>query len=187
MTSASCCAFSRGCSSTSVTSPNSNALLPSINAAVMTSCFATSTVINSLSASVPPISGINPQRPSSIDNEASGVTIRISAPRAICSPPPQHRPWIAIMTGVDMSFHPVDTRCARFDRQGLILNNNRTGLRTDFITDLISRPVQKSGPSPDTIITRMVLSLLRVFIGLSMGRNIAMSRPLCLSGRFKRT
>lgn len=57
------------------------------------------------SSTVPAMSGISPQTISRIESRASGATMRMSAPRANCIPPPSACPWIAAITGTGRSRH----------------------------------------------------------------------------------
>jgi hypothetical protein len=111
---ASSSAAARGSSATRVTSPSSEACSPEIRRAVKVNSLATSTPTSRGSARVIPMSGTSPQRASITDSVASGAAIRMSAPRAICRPPPKQLPWIAAITGTGTSPHPVETRWAKF-------------------------------------------------------------------------
>ena len=52
------------------------------------------------------MSGTSPQRASITASFASGATIRMSAPSAICSPPPNATPWMAAITGTGSERQP---------------------------------------------------------------------------------
>ncbi len=95
-----------------VTTPSRAASVPSIRRAVNVSSLATSMPTSRGSARVMPMSGIRPQRDSITDSVASGAAIRMSAPSAICRPPPKQLPWTAAITGTGTSLQPVATRWA---------------------------------------------------------------------------
>ena len=58
------------------------------------------------------MSGTRPHLTSMMLSLASGAAMRMSAPRAICMPPPKQLPWMAAITGTGTSIQSVAARWA---------------------------------------------------------------------------
>ena len=133
------------------------------------------------------MSGIRPHLTSITESRASGATMRRSAPRAICRPPPSALPWIAAITGTSSSAH---THAARWPvaRAGPSVGGSCADAdsRSPFAiarNEPKSRPAQKSGPSPERTTTRTAGSAFSSLAGvdepLEHGRvqRVALLRP----------
>ena len=137
---------------------------------------------------VMPMSGTRPQRASMIDSDASGAAMRMSAPSAICIPPPKQLPWIAAMTGNGRSSQSVATRWARFALRGpLRSSRNSKPLGPSARIEAMSSPEQKLGPSPCSTTARTPGVARTSAAAAAMPSNIARSSALCLSGRLRVT
>ena len=137
------------------------------------------------------MSGTRPHLISSTDILASGATMRMSAPRAICRPPPRALPVTAAMTGTPISVQTYAARCP-VARAGPALGGSSTRALSRSPSRIAanepkSRPAQKSGPSPDSTTARTAGSDLSRSPAMTSPANIAPSRALRFSGRFRRT
>ena len=95
----------RGSGSDLVASPSATASVPLTTRPEKVSSLATSRPTSSGSSWLPVMSGIRPHLISSTDIRASGATMRMSAPSAICRPPPKATPWMAAITGWGRAVH----------------------------------------------------------------------------------
>ena len=133
---------------------------------------------------MPVMSGMRPHRASSTDSLASGATMRMSAPSAICSPPPSAAPWSAAITGTSSSCHthaacwprwvmrPSVSPMAPSDR------SSAAGSRPPAPPAMAwklpkSRPAQNPRPSPDRTTTRTSGSPFRPSPASTMPWNMA--------------
>ena len=181
----------RGSGSTLVARPSATASAPLTIRPEKVSSLATSRPTSSGSSWVPVMSGTRPQRISSTDIRASGATMRMSAPSAICRPPPRALPVTAAMTGTGTSVQTYAARCPA------LLAGPEPGGRSTWTLSRSppriawkapkSRPAQKSGPSPDSTTARTPGSDLSRSPAATRPANIAPSRALRLSGRVMRT
>ena len=137
------------------------------------------------------MSGIRPHLISSTDSRASGATMRMSAPSAICSPPPSAFPDIAAMTGTGTSVHTYAARCPVAlagpppgGRSTRALSRSPSRMAWN---EPKSRPAQKSGPAPDRTTARTPGSALSRSPAATRPANIAPSRALRFSGLLSRT
>src|SRR4051794_35507277 len=138
------------------------------------------------SVEVMPMSGTSPQRLSITLSFASGAAMRMSAPSAICRPPPKQLPCTAAMTGIGRSIQSVHARWARFARWPLrcAMSSSETG---PLISEAMSRPEQKLLPLPCSTTARTPGVPATSSAAARMPSNIAPSSALCLSGRFSET
>jgi len=137
------------------------------------------------------MSGTRPHLISSTDILASGATMRMSAPSAICRPPPRALPVTAAMTGTGISVQTYAARCP-VARAGPPPGGSSTRALSRSPSRIAanepkSRPAQKSGPSPDSTTARAPGSDLSRSPAVTRPANIAPSRALRFSGRFSRT
>ena len=107
------------------------------------------------------MSGTRPQCTSRTDSCVSGWTMRMSAPRAICRPPPRAWPCTAAITGTGSSCHTQQTCWPRWVMPpGVIapgLPSPPTGRSSPpaiAANDEKSRPAQNDAPSPDSTTAR---------------------------------
>jgi hypothetical protein len=112
----------------------------------------------------------------------------MSAPSAICRPPPKLAPVNAATTGTSSSRQPNATRWAKFaaDPSTAAKPSNEPSPLPDMKL-WKSRPAQKLGPSPDRTTARTAGSPPTASIASLRPTNIAQSSPLCLSARTMRT
>jgi PII-like signaling protein len=181
----------RGSGSTLVARPSATASSPRTTRPEKVSSLATSRPTSSGSSWLPVMSGTRPHLISSTDIRASGATMRMSAPSAICRPPPSALPVTAAMTGTGISVQTYAARCpvARAGpwpggRSTRALSRSPSRIAAN---EPKSRPAQKSGPSPDSTTARTPGSDLSRSPAVTRPANIAPSRALRLSGRASRT
>src|SRR5690242_9714364 len=182
----------RGSGSVLVARPSATASSPLTTRPEKVSSLATSRPTSSGSSWLPVMSGIRPHLISSTDSRASGATMRMSAPSAICRPPPSALPVTAAMTGTGSSAQTYAARCPAA-RAGPSWTGGRSTCRLSRSPSRIawnapkSRPAQKSGPSPDSTTARTPGSDLSRSPVVIRPANIALSSALRFSGRFSRT
>ncbi len=92
-----------------------------------------------------------------------------------------------MITGTGILRQLSDTRCARLACPGNHFANSDSADDFCCITDLISRPLQKSSPLACTTTARIFRSLRNWREMSSIALNIAMSRALRFSGRLSVT
>jgi hypothetical protein len=107
--------------------------------------------------------------------------MRMSAPRAICRPPPKTLPCSAAITGTGRSIQSVAMRWAMFARP--VRSSSISSEIGPDMSDAMSRPEQKLGPSPCSTTTRTPGVAATSSAAASSPSNMAPSRALCFSGR----
>src|SRR5690606_20223357 len=188
-----------GSSATRVARPRRTASSPLTMRPVKVSSLATSSPTSRTSVWVPVMSGIRPQRDSRTESLASGATTRMSAPSAICSPPPSAGPWTAAMTGTSSSCHtqaacwprwvirpsvsPIAPSGAPPPRASLDAAPPPPAIACKLLK---SSPAQKPRPAPESTTTRTARSALSASPASTMARKRPVSRAFSLSGRLRR-
>jgi hypothetical protein len=138
------------------------------------------------------MSGMSPHLISITDSWASAAAIRMSAPSAICRPPPNTAPWSAAITGTGTSVHTHAACCAKFAGLSALRRSSSVSpgslLSPAMAMKLAkSSPAQNARPSPDRTTARTVRSLDSVCPAATSPSNMARSRAFSFSGRLRRT
>ena len=138
------------------------------------------------------MSGTRPHLISRTAIRTSGVTKRMSAPRASWNPPPKATPCMAAITGTVCSRQTMTACWAWLDPPSVRLGVTRPAPPRRSPEAILaklpmSRPAQKARPSPDSTMARTPVSVLRRSPVSTRAWNMRSSRAFILSVRTRRT